>query len=585
MASSICNFCGNMHTTMIGNSSMTSSSHSIGVRPMTVASSETIEQESVVIRRSGNYQPPIWKYDYIQNLKKAYNEVVARDQLKEDVSIMLVKVKAGGDPLLQLDLIDTLIRLGLAYLFDDQIKSILNNISCHDDTWKKDDLSSTSLGFRLLRQYGYEVHADIFNTFKDENGSFKATLSGDIKGMLHLYETSYLLVEDENILEDARRFATKHLKEYLKKENRNLYLSLLINHALELPLHWRITRSEARWFIDTYEIKQDMSPLLALAKLDFNLVQSIHQDDLRYSSKWWRSTRLGEKLHFVRDRIMENFLWTIGIFFEPQFGYCRRPLTKIISLITIIDDVYDVYGTLDELHLFTNAIKRWRIDELEQLPYYMRICYSTLFNTINEIASQVLKEQGICIISYLKDSWADLCECYLLEAKWYHNNYIPTLEEYLENAHVSVSVPLTLIQVFFWTNNQMTEKELQCLKEQPDIIRHSAMIFRLADDLATSSHEIEMGDVPKSIQCFMHETGATEEDARAHIQELMEQEWKKLNAACKNSLFSDFFNRTTMNVTRMAMLMYQNGDHGHASQSKESIDRVLSLLIHPIPVP
>lgn len=55
---------------------------------------------------------------------------------------------------------------------------------------------------------------------------------------------------------------------------------------------------------------------------------------------------------------MENFYWTIGIGFEPELTYFRRMGTKIVSLITMIDDVYDVYGTLDELKLFTNAIER-----------------------------------------------------------------------------------------------------------------------------------------------------------------------------------------------------------------------------------
>lgn len=55
---------------------------------------------------------------------------------------------------------------------------------------------------------------------------------------------------------------------------------------------------------------------------------------------------------------MENFFWTVGVVFEPGQGYCRRMLTKINALITTIDDVYDVYGTLDELELFTDAVQR-----------------------------------------------------------------------------------------------------------------------------------------------------------------------------------------------------------------------------------
>ena len=61
---------------------------------------------------------------------------------------------------------------------------------------------------------------------------------------------------------------------------------------------------------------------------------------------------------FFRDRLMENYFWTVGWAFEPQFWSFREMQTKLVSLITVIDDVYDVYGTLDELELFTNVVDR-----------------------------------------------------------------------------------------------------------------------------------------------------------------------------------------------------------------------------------
>ena len=128
------------------------------------------------------------------------------------------------------------------------------------------------------------VVADVFVSFQDETGDFEKCQS-DVEGMLSLYEASFHSLEDETILDKARVFTSKTLKEYLKHNEGN-YLSLLIDHALELPLHWKIPRWEAQWFIHAYERSQNMSPtLLQLAKLDFNIVQTIYQEEIKCTSR------------------------------------------------------------------------------------------------------------------------------------------------------------------------------------------------------------------------------------------------------------------------------------------------------------
>lgn len=117
---------------------------------------------------------------------------------------------------------------------------------------------------------------------------FKRSLLEDVKGMLSLYEASFLSIEGETIMEEGLNFTTAHLQNLLNSEKRvaDTYLYALLTHALELPLHWRTHRLEARWFIDVYPRKHDMnSCLLQLAKLDFNMVQGMYRDELQDLSR------------------------------------------------------------------------------------------------------------------------------------------------------------------------------------------------------------------------------------------------------------------------------------------------------------
>ena len=76
-------------------------------------------------------------------------------------------------------------------------------------------------------------------------------------------------------------------------------------------------------------------------------------------SRWWKDLNVAEKLPFARDRMVECYFWILGVYFEPQYFLARRILTKVISLTSVIDDTYDVYGTIEELILFTDAIQRF----------------------------------------------------------------------------------------------------------------------------------------------------------------------------------------------------------------------------------
>ncbi|XP_028806846.1 myrcene synthase, chloroplastic-like [Neltuma alba] len=149
---------------------------------------------------------------------------------------------------------------------------------------KSDDLHTIALQFRILRQHGFDVSSEVFRSFQDEKGNFDLD---DTKGILSLYEASFHSMEGETILEEVRDFCSNYLKQFVKKEEKDSDdISAMISHALEIPLHWRIPRLEAPWFIDLYQKSNDVTPaLLKLARLDFNVVQVTHQQDLKYTSK------------------------------------------------------------------------------------------------------------------------------------------------------------------------------------------------------------------------------------------------------------------------------------------------------------
>ncbi|KAI3687972.1 hypothetical protein L1987_81678 [Smallanthus sonchifolius] len=488
-------------------------------KPINSTQLKSTVSEPLVRRRTANYESSLWSYD------QGKHYAARADHLKKVVKMMIQKSSNVENPLTSKELVDHLQRLGISYHFKEEISDALEMIY-------------------------YQTH--IFGNFKDKIENLNLCRYEDMVGILNLYEASYHSFENECILDEARDLTTIYLKEKLDEINESI--APLVRHALEVPLQSRVPRVEARWFIEVYEKRSDMNPtLIELAKLDFNMVQIVHIEDLKHASSY-----------------------------VPGFSTRRRDITKVNAMITTIDDVYDVYGTLDELERFSDVISRWDINAIEELPDYMKTCFLGLYNTINDITYNTLINTEILVLPYLTKVWADLCKSYLVEARWYHSGHTPTLEDYLNNACITIGSPLTFMHIKCSTSITSTQEILQWLEETKTVVNHTALIVRLADDLATSSDEMERGDIPKSIQCYMYESGATEDEARRYIKSLIMKTWKKLNkerASAKSQLLREYIDYA-MDIVRIAQFMYGKGDgHGRPNVTKS---HVLSLLFNPI---
>ncbi|THU47928.1 hypothetical protein C4D60_Mb09t20840 [Musa balbisiana] len=60
----------------------------------------------------------------------------------------------------------------------------------------------------------------------------------------------------------------------------------------------------------------------------------------------------------VVEILVECYFWILGVFFELYYSRARVITTKVIALISILDDIYNVYSTLEESQQLTQAIQR-----------------------------------------------------------------------------------------------------------------------------------------------------------------------------------------------------------------------------------
>ncbi|XP_022717948.1 (+)-delta-cadinene synthase isozyme A-like [Durio zibethinus] len=547
----------------------------------------THDSKSIKNRRSANFHPSIWGDLFLSSSSKMNIDASTQlqyEELKQKVRKMLMV--HTDDSSHKLRLIDIIKRLGVSYHFEREIEDALQNIN--DDHEYKDDksLEATSLQFRLLRENGFNVQCETFNRFKDDEGHFKMSLTSDVKGLLELYEAAHLCVYGEHVLEEALAFTTTHL-DLAEGSSIEYTLSALVSHVRKRPILKSLPRLEARRYISIYQ--EDGShdkTLLNFAKLDFNLLQNLHKEELSKISRWYKDLDFPGKLPFARDRLVEGYFWILGAYFEPQYSFARQILTKAIVIESAMDDIYDVHGTFEELELLTNAIERWDTDCIDQLPAYMRIFYKALLDVYEEMEDVMTKQGKLYLVQYAKEAMKQLSQSYFVEAKWYHENYVPSVEEYMINGLVSAGYIMFAITSFVGMADIVTKEIFDWASSNPKIIKASSVIVRLMDDIGSHKFEQERGHVASAVECYMKQHGVSEENACSELNKQIENAWKDIN--------QELVLRPTpwvtmpiltgiLNLARVMDFLYKDGD-GYTHVGNVVKCGITSLLIDPTPL-
>ncbi|VYS67741.1 unnamed protein product [Arabidopsis thaliana] len=507
--------------------------------------------------------------------------------LKEAVKEAFMSSKAN--PIENIKFIDALCRLGVSYHFEkDIVEQLDKSFDCLDfpQMVRQEgcDLYTVGIIFQVFRQFGFKLSADVFEKFKDENGKFKGHLVTDAYGMLSLYEAAQWGTHGEDIIDEALAFSRSHLEEISSRSSP--HLAIRIKNALKHPYHKGISRIETRQYISYYEEEESCDPtLLEFAKIDFNLLQILHREELACVTRWHHEMEFKSKVTYTRHRITEAYLWSLGTYFEPQYSQARVITTMALILFTALDDMYDAYGTMEELELFTDAMDEWLpvVPDEIPIPDSMKFIYNVTVEFYDKLDEELEKEGRSGCGFHLKKSLQKTANGYMQEAKWLKKDYIATFDEYKENAILSSGYYALIAMTFVRMTDVAKLDAFEWLSSHPKIRVASEIISRFTDDISSYEFEHKREHVATGIDCYMQQFGASKERAVEVMGNIVSDAWKDLNQELmRPHVFPFPLLMRVLNLSRVIDVFYRYQDA--YTNPKLLKEHIVSLLIETIPI-
>ncbi|TVU46963.1 hypothetical protein EJB05_06537, partial [Eragrostis curvula] len=467
-------------------------------------------------------------------------------------------------------LVDTLERLGIDNHFHKEIDTVLRRIRSEElEFGSYNDLHIFALRFRVLRQHGFWVSPDVFDKFKNDTGSFSPSLRNDPRSLLAMYNAAHMAIPGEQALDEAISFSRRHLESMMRGNKLTFPMKDQVSRALDIPLPRLPKRLETMHYIVEYEKEEGHnSMILELARLDFNLVRSLHLRELKDLSLWWKDLYGSVKLNYARDRLVENYFWTCGVFHEEEYSRARILFAKTFGLLSLMDDTYDVHATLEECHKLNEAIQRRDERAVYDLPEYMNLFYINLLRNFQGF-QDTLEPDEKYRVSYATKAFQSSSKYYLDEAKWCSEKYAPSF------GHVVLLMgagDLATKEVFEWASTV------------PDVVIASGEVARFLNDIASYKKGKNKKDVASSVECYAKEHAISGEEAAAAVAVMAEHAWRRINRACME------MDRTLLpaaqlvvNLTKTLEVIYLGGRDAYTFAG-DLKDLVTSLFIKPVPI-
>ncbi|KAJ4841255.1 hypothetical protein Tsubulata_025937, partial [Turnera subulata] len=250
----------------------------------------------------------------------------------------------------------------------------------------------------------------------------------------------------------------------------------------------------------------------------------------------------------------------LAAIFNPEVCDARILWTKSAVFATIVDDFFDIGGSKEELRNLIELLEKCDVDgKTNFCSEQVEIIYSALLSTIHEIGTKAFTLQGCDVTSH----WLDLFRSAMLEAQWSRNKLVPTLEEYMKNAFVSIGLGPTVLPALYLFGPKLLEEAVRS-QECDTLFEAMSTCARLLNDWRGFKRELKEGKLNAVTLQMIHGGGrVTEEDAIKTIKDIIDyksREMLRLVLQEKNSIIPRACKDLFWEMTRVLHLFYKESE-------------------------
>ncbi|CAN1852496.1 Ent-kaur-16-ene synthase, chloroplastic [Linum perenne] len=455
----------------------------------------------------------------------------------------------------RLCLIDAVDQLGIGRHFREEVNLALNEIY---RSWEEGDeeifldCTTCAMAFRLLRLNGYPVSPEAFNRFTEDrfqNETIEGYLN-DERAVLELHKASKVIYPEETILEHQHSWTTRSLTNSHQDALQNpvhsnrsracKYVSLQVHGVLNYPFEADMERLRHRRSIEQFCVdntrtlkssfrcssfgNQDM---LKLAVEDFNLCQSLHQEELAHLMRWLKEYKL-DGMRLAKEKMGYCFFSAAGTFFDPSLSQARISWAKHSLLTALIDEIYDMYGTLEEQLNLIDLMERWDVagPKVDFCSERVESLYWALHSAICETVENAFAFQGRSVMDHVVEIWLDMMRSQLRESEWYRTNTQPTLEQYMSSARVSFALGPIVLPALYLLGPKLSN-EVAKGPEVHNLYNVMSICGRYLNDRISKDKDAEQGNW-NAVSLRMSEGGRSAEESDEDIKGLAEDLMKEL---------------------------------------------------------